>query len=249
MDDSLHHLRRPGIACTPFCPGCGHGILLNTVLRAADALQIPERELLFVSGIGCAGWIPSPHFNADTLHTLHGRAIPFAVGAKRANPRLTTIVISGDGDLLSIGGNHLIHAAARNDDITVICANNYVYGMTGGQTAPTSPQGTRTSTHPQGTLHRPLDACALARAAGASYVARFPVSRPAALAKAVERAVRTQGFSFVEALSPCPTQYGRKNRLSSVVDLYEALDAACVFADDEQDASSSARQIVIGEFI
>ena len=248
MNDRLHPLRRPEVSSTPFCPGCGHGIILNAVLRAAESQQIPERDLLFVSGIGCAGWIPSPHFNTDTLHTLHGRAIPFAVGAKHANPRLMTVVVSGDGDLLSIGGNHLIHAAARNDDITVICANNYVYGMTGGQTAPTTPLGTRTATHPGGSPHRPLDACALVRAAGAAYVARFPVSRPAALTAAIGRAFETAGFSFIEALSPCPTQYGRKNKLSSVSALYEAMDAACVTASELAAAPADADRIIIGEF-
>ena len=248
MNDGLHPLRRPETSRTPFCAGCGHGILMNAVLRAVDSQQIPERNLLFVSGIGCAGWIPSPHFNADTLHTLHGRAIPFAVGAKRANPSLTTLVISGDGDLLSIGGNHLIHAAARNEDLTVICANNYVYGMTGGQTAPTTPLGTRTSTHPSGSPNRPPDACALVRAAGAAYTARFPVSKPGALTAAIGRALRTTGFSFVEALSPCPTQYGRKNDLASISELYEAMDAACVTVSDAVGLLPGAQSIVIGEF-
>lgn len=249
MNNSLHRYLRPGIDKTPFCPGCGHGILLNALLGAVAKLDIPEERLLFVSGIGCAGWIPSPHFNFDTLHTLHGRAAAFAAGAKLAKPELTVIVISGDGDLLSIGGNHLIHAARRNIDITVICANNFIYGMTGGQVASTSPRGTQTLTTPSGATERPFDACAMVRSAGAAYAARFPVTRPAELSCALSTALSVKGFSFVEALSPCPTQYGRRNGLSSVTDLYDALDAACVSRQEAQAMSEEESKtcFIIGE--
>ncbi len=226
MTDPVRRYLRPDTGATPFCKGCGHGILSGAVLRAIDRLDLPKDRLLFVSGIGCAGWIPSPHYNLDTLHTLHGRALAFATGAKLANPKLVVMVISGDGDLLSIGGNHLIHAARRNVDLTVICANNYIYGMTGGQTAPTSPLGTVTQTAPSGVEERPFDACALVKAAGAAYVSRFPVTRPQALSDAIEQAILVRGFSFVEALSPCPTQYGRRNGYASTIELYDALDAA-----------------------
>ncbi|MBW1972560.1 MAG: hypothetical protein JRI44_06965, partial [Deltaproteobacteria bacterium] len=142
MSRDMAEYIREGIELTPFCPGCGHGILMGTLLRAVDELKLDMDKTLFVSGIGCAAWIPSPHFNADTLHTLHGRAIAFATGAKLFKPELTTIVVSGDGDITSIGGNHLIHAARRDIDMTVICANNMIYGMTGGQAASTTPVGT-----------------------------------------------------------------------------------------------------------
>jgi 2-oxoglutarate/2-oxoacid ferredoxin oxidoreductase subunit beta len=226
MSDSINRYFRPNIGPSTFCKGCGHGILSSAVLRAVERLAIQDDRLLFVSGIGCAAWIPSPYYNFDTLHTLHGRAVAFAVGAKLANPNLTVIVISGDGDLLSIGGNHLIHAARRNIDLTVICANNYIYGMTGGQTASTSPKGTFTVTAPFGVEEKPFDACALVTAAGASCVSRFPVTRPEALSTSIEEAISHRGFSFVEALSPCPTQYGRRNGFACVTDLYDALDAA-----------------------
>ena len=137
MTRAMHDWLR--VEHSTFCPGCGHGILLGAIVRACDELGLDRKSLLFVSGIGCAGWIPSPHIKADTLHTLHGRAVACATGAKLANPKLTTIVVSGDGDLSSIGGNHLIHAARRNIDLTVICANNQIYGMTGGQSASTTP--------------------------------------------------------------------------------------------------------------
>ena len=146
MVRALEKYIRPGVKVTPFCPGCGHGILMGLILRAIDELKMDMKKMLFVSGIGCAAWIPSPHFDGDTLHTLHGRALAFATGAKLFNPDLCVMVVSGDGDLSSIGGNHLIHAARRNIDLKVICANNMIYGMTGGQVASTTPKGARTST-------------------------------------------------------------------------------------------------------
>jgi len=143
---SVKRMIRQDMFPTPFCPGCGHGILLAAILRAIDELGCDMDEMLFVSGIGCGGWIPSPHYAADTMHVTHGRPIPFATGAKLFNPDLKVVVIGGDGDIASIGGNHLIHAARRNIDMTVICANNGIYGMTGGQVTPTTPQGARTAT-------------------------------------------------------------------------------------------------------
>jgi 2-oxoglutarate ferredoxin oxidoreductase subunit beta len=150
INERMQKLIRAEAFPTPFCPGCGSGILMNAIVRAIAELEIDLDQLLFVSGIGCSAWIPSPHYNADTLHTLHGRPVAFAVGAKLYNPKLKVIVISGDGDLSSIGGNHLIHAARKDIDITVICANNMIYGMTGGQLAATTPLEFRTVTTPKG---------------------------------------------------------------------------------------------------
>ena len=141
---------RPEVFPTPFCQGCGHGILMQAILRAIDELSLDIDKMVFVSGIGCAAWIPSPHFAADTLHTLHGRPIAYATGIKLFNPSLKVVVISGDGDLAAIGGNHLIHAARRNIELSVICANNSIYGMTGGQMAPTTLPGQKTTSSPQG---------------------------------------------------------------------------------------------------
>ncbi len=235
---------------TAFCPGCGHGILLGTILRAADELGLDRKKLLLVSGIGCAAWIPSPNMKVDTLHTVHGRAVAYATGAKVAKPDLNVIVVSGDGDLSSIGGNHLIHGARRNIDMTVICANNQIYGMTGGQTASTTPLGAKTATDPKGTVYAPFDLCALVNAAGASYAARWPVTQPRSLIESIKKAITTKGFSFVEAISPCPTQFGRRNRFDNLEALYEHLDGLCISltAAKELSARQRAERFVIGEY-
>lgn len=241
---------RDDVHSTPFCPGCGHGILMGTILRAIDAQGLEMDKMLFVSGIGCAAWIPSPHFKADTLHTLHGRAIAFATGAKLYNPELITLVISGDGDLSSIGGNHLIHAARRDIDITVICANNMVYGMTGGQVASTTPLGAQSSTTPRGNRERPFDLCALVRAAGATYVARYAVVQPLLLQRAIQKGIEHKGFSFIEAVSPCPTQFGRRNKLGAPAQILKALESSLVSIKKARTMSSDELQgkIVYGEF-
>lgn len=250
MTRAMEKYLRGGLKGTAFCPGCGHGILLGALLRAVDRLGIPQDDLLFVSGIGCAAWIPSPNIGADTLHTLHGRALAFATGAKVANPKMTTIVVSGDGDISSIGGNHLIHAARRDTDITVICANNQIYGMTGGQTACTTPVGARTSTDPGGNPHRPFDLCRLVIGAGARYAARYPITNPPRLMDAIEKAIRTPGFTFVEAISPCPTQFGRRNDSPDVGDLYEKVEALCIdsVAAETMTFDERLKHFVIGEF-
>ncbi len=249
MPRALEKYLRGGLSGTTFCPGCGHGILLGAVLRAIDELGLDMQKVLFVSGIGCAAWIPSPHIKADTLHTVHGRAVAYATGAKLAKPELTTVVVSGDGDLTSIGGNHLIHAARRNIDLTVICANNEIYGMTGGQTASTTPLGARTTTDPQGNVYPPFDLAALVLAAGARFVARWPVSRPRALIESLKKAIQTEGFTFVEALSPCPTQFGRRNRFPTIAALYERLDALCVEAGAPEPPGIAGRDFFrVGEW-
>lgn len=246
----LQKYLRPGIAQTTFCPGCGHGLIMGAMLRALESRGTDLDRVVFVSGIGCAAWIPSPHLNADTLHTLHGRAVAYATGVKLANPDLTVIVVSGDGDLSSIGGNHLIHAARRGIDLTVLCANNQIYGMTGGQTACTTPLGALTSTAPSGNPHRPFDLVGLVRAAGASYAARWPVTRPIQLTRAIERALDTPAFSFVDILSPCPTHYGRMNRMGDIPAFHKAVDDLCVPAEEAASLSRDERlaKIVVGEW-
>lgn len=242
---------RDEIQSTPFCPGCGHGILMGAILRAIDGLGLPMDRMLFVSGIGCAAWIPSPHFKADTLHTLHGRAVAFATGAKLYNPELITLVVSGDGDLSSIGGNHLIHAARRNLDITVICANNMIYGMTGGQVASTTPLGAHSSTTPAGNPEPPFDLCKLVQAAGATYVARYGVVQPLLLQRAIQRGLQHKGFSFIEAISPCPTQFGRRNRMGDAAEVLKGLRDSLVSKKEASKMGLEALQgkIVYGEFV
>ena len=250
MGRDLEKYLRPEVKSTPFCPGCGHGILMNLILRAIDALELHMDEMLFVSGIGCAAWIPSPNFNADTLHTLHGRAVAFATGAKMFNPKLKTMVISGDGDLASIGGNHLIHAARRNIDLTVICANNMIYGMTGGQVASTSPVGAITSTTTEGNIYRPFDLCKLVLGAGAPYVARYSVTQPVSLIEAIKKSLTTEGFTFVEVLSTCPTQFGRRNRYDSPTDMLTMLKESCISKQEGEELSPEELQgkVITGEF-
>jgi len=235
---------------TAFCPGCGHGILLGLILRAIDELELDFNNMVFVSGIGCGGWIPSPNFNADTLHTPHGRAIAYATGVKLFNPKLKVMVISGDGDLLDIGGNHLLHAAQRNLDVTVICANNMVYGQTGGQVCSTTPKDALTQTTTRGNPHRPLNICAVLAAAGASYVARYPVTQPFKLINSIKKALQTCGFSFIEALSTCPTQFGRRNRLDTPSLMLQFLKEKCIPIEKSLNLSTEALQekIVTGEF-
>lgn len=201
------------------CPGCGGGTVMNAFVTAFEKLDVPRRDLLLVSGIGCSAWIPSPNIEADTLHTTHGRPIAYATGAKSANEDLETVVISGDGDLAGIGGNHLLHAARRNVDVTAILVNNFTYGMTGGQVAPTTPHGSTTTTSPYGNPEDAMDVSAVVEEAGASFVARQPTSRPHQLVSAIERAIEVDGFSLVEVISQCPTVYGRRNDLRSAPEM------------------------------
>ncbi len=197
-----------------WCPGCGIGIVLGCFLRGLLTANYPMNKVVIVSGIGCSGRIAG-YIKLDSFHTTHGRAIPFATGLKLANPELKVVVISGDGDLAAIGGNHLIHAARRNTDITVICINNFIYGMTGGQLGPTTPMTARTSTSAMGNVERPFNIPYLVAASGAVYFARWTTAQFTRLEKAITEALLTKGFSFVEAISPCPTYYGRFNKQGS----------------------------------
>ncbi len=249
MVRELEKYLRPGIGITTYCPGCGEAILMGLILRAIDELQLNMDDMLFVSGIGCAAWIPSPYFNADTLHTLHGRTIVFATGAKLVNPKLKVMVISGDGDLADIGGNHLIHGARRNIDLTVICANNMNYGMTGGQVCSTTPLGALTMTTHQGNPFCPFDLCQLVKAAGAAYVARYAVTQPFAMIRGIKKALQTEGFAFVEAVTPCPVQFGRRNELGRPADMLKDLMAKCVMREKAEKLSPEELKdkIITGE--
>lgn len=201
-----------------WCPGCGHGIVTQAVVRAIDELGLDTQKTVIVSGIGCSSRAPG-YMNFDTLHTTHGRAIPFATGIKLANPELRVILISGDGDAAAIGGNHLIHAARRNLDITVICYNNNIYGMTSGQYSPLTPLGSYASTAPYGMVERPFDLCDLVVGAGGTFVGRSTAYHARHLTTLIKQAIQHKGFSFVDALSQCPTYYGRRNKLRTPMDM------------------------------
>ncbi len=207
MNELAEKYLRKSALPTILCPGCGDGTVLGAFLKAVDELGVID-QLALVGGIGCSGWLPV-YVNADTMHTLHGRAIPFATGLKVTDPNRKVVVFTGDGDCLAIGGNHFIHAARRNIDMTVVMLNNGIYGMTGGQVAPTSPHEARTQTTPYGNPEAPFDACKLAIAAGATYVARWTAGHPHQMARAFKEALNHPGFAFIEVLVQCPTQTGR----------------------------------------
>jgi 2-oxoglutarate/2-oxoacid ferredoxin oxidoreductase subunit beta len=201
-----------------WCPGCGNGVVMSALIRAIDKLAIPKDDVALVSGIGCSSRMPV-YLNFQALHTTHGRALAFATGVKFARPDLKVIVITGDGDALSIGGNHLIHACRRNIDITTILINNYTYGMTGGQVSPTTPSGSFATTTPYGNSEKHFEACDLAKGAGATFVARTTVYHTPQMDRIIMEAIAHPGFSFVEVISNCHTYYGRLNKVGQAVAL------------------------------
>lgn len=201
-----------------WCSGCGNGVVLGSMLRAIDAIGLDKDQVAVVSGIGCSGRA-STYVDFNTLHTTHGRALTFATGLKLARPEMTVLVVMGDGDALAIGGNHFIHSARRNMDLTAIIYNNYIYGMTGGQFSPTTPLGMVASTARAGNIEASFDIVKLAEAAGASFVARGTTFQVDQLDVLMERAIRKKGFSVVDAITQCPPIYGRYNRLGSATDM------------------------------
>jgi len=234
-----------------WCPGCGLGIALNALLRAMQKIGMDPDKTVVVSGIGCTGRAAG-YLKMDSFHTTHGRAIPFALGIKAARPDLNVIVFSGDGDLFSIGGNHIIHAARRNIDITVIGVNNFIYGMTGGQLAPTTPETSITTTSPYGNLESPFNMPGLLSTAGASYVARWTVVHVRRLEKGLEKALLKRGFSFVEVMSPCPTAFGRRNGMKGIVDSMKYYEKYAVIKTDPNPLDGVIKPnepFYIGEFM
>ena len=200
-----------------WCAGCGIGTTVNCFARALQESQAPLDSIAIVSGIGCTGRVAG-YVAVDSFHTTHGRAIPFATGLKLANPSLNVVVYSGDGDLTAIGGNHLIHAARRNIDLKVICVNNFIYAMTGGQSGPTTPSTATTSTSPYGAFEPSFNLPQLADAAGAVYVARWTTFHVRQLTRSMNEIFNKKGFCFIEVLSPCPTLYERRNKLGEGLD-------------------------------
>ncbi len=197
-----------------WCPGCGHGIVLGAFLRAVAQRELNKDDVAVVSGIGCSSRAAG-YVDFNTLHTAHGRAIPFATGIKLSRPDMKVIVLTGDGDATAIGGNHFIHAARRNLDLTVIVFNNNIYGMTSGQFSPMTPHMNFATTAPHGNFDYPFDLVELAKGAGATYVARGAAAYPRQLEKAIGQGLDHEGFSVIEAMSQCPTYYGRKNKMGT----------------------------------
>jgi 2-oxoglutarate ferredoxin oxidoreductase subunit beta len=203
-----------------WCPGCGNGIVLGAMIRAIDRLQYRKDEIVMVSGIGCSGRLPV-YVDFNTLHTTHGRALTFATGIKLAKPELKVIVVMGDGDATAIGGNHFIHAARRNINLTAIIMNNNIYGMTGGQYSPTTPYGMKATTAPYRNIEHAFNIAELAVTAGAVFVGRGTVYHARMLDKLIEKAFVKRGFGVVEVITHCHTQYGRRNRMGDAVSMMQ----------------------------
>ena len=221
------------------------------VLAAIQKSGFPLDDVAMVSGIGCTGRMAG-YIKLDSFHTTHGRAIPFATGLKLARPQSSVIVASGDGDLFAIGGNHFIHAARRNMDLTVICVNNLNYGMTGGQLAPCTPFGAKTTTSPIGNSEEPFNFCSLAAACGAVYVARWTALHIRWLTDSITEAMQKRGFSFIEVLAPCPTAFGRRNKMRSALDLLKFFHERSVIRnhiDPKEAVLDFNKHLVVGKFV
>lgn len=233
-----------------WCAGCGNGIILGSIIRAVDTLGLDKNKVAMVSGIGCSGRT-STYVDFNTLHTTHGRALAFATGLKHANNDLTTLVVTGDGDCLAIGGNHFIHAARRNIDLTVFLFNNNIYGMTGGQASPTTPFGKIASTARKGNIENNFDACKVADACGASFVARGTTYDADGLDELAIMAIEKKGFSVLEIITPCPTIYGRYNRMGNAVTMLKNQCENAVPVEEARDMTPEelTGKIVTGIFV
>ena len=214
-----------------WCSGCGIGTVFSCVLAAIRKTEYPLDDVAMVSGIGCTGRMAG-YIKVDSYHTTHGRAVAFATGLKLARPQGKVLVASGDGDLIAIGGNHFIHAARRNIDMTIICVNNLNYGMTGGQQAPSTPFGAKTTTSPSGSPEEPFDFCQLAAACGAVSVSRWTSIHIRRLTESLTKAILKPGFSFVEVLAACPTAFGRRNRMRAALDIVRFFHERSVIKND-----------------
>lgn len=235
-----------------YCAGCGNGTVINCTLAAVEELEWRKEDVVFVSGIGCSSRAPG-YIDTDGLHTTHGRALAFATGVKLAKPDLHVVIFTGDGDLAAIGGNHFIHACRRNVDMTVICMNNQIYGMTGGQGSPTTPRGAISSTTPYGSEEDVFDLSLLAIAAGANYVARWTSYHVKELTKAIRVGLEVPGFSFIEAMVQCPTGYGRKNKLKEGIDMLDWMRSHSILLPKKERLEREGKtvpsdMITLGEF-
>ncbi len=233
-----------------WCPGCGHGIIMHALLRALVELDKKKSQTVIASGIGCSSRMPG-YIDACTVHTTHGRSLAFATGIKLANPSLTVVDVMGDGDCSAIGGNHFIHACRRNIDITAIVMNNNIYGMTGGQASPTTPQGALATTTPYGAIDPAFDICRLAEGAGASYVARATIANPKMAEQYIANGIKKKGFAVIEIVSSCHTQFGRRNKRRTPIDNINYFKENTVTLARSKNMSSEelAGKIVVGEFV
>jgi 2-oxoglutarate ferredoxin oxidoreductase subunit beta len=246
IDDYIREEMFPHI----WCPGCGNGIVLGAIIRAIDDLKWDRDKIVMISGIGCSSRITG-YVDFCTMNTTHGRALPFATGIKMANPDLKVVVVMGDGDCTAIGGNHFIHAARRNIDLTAIIINNMIYGMTGGQYSPLTPIGRFGTTAPYGNIDQSFDLTSLAMAAGASYVARGTVYHVRQSISLMKKALDKKGFSVVEIISDCPISFGKMNKMRTAVEMLKWIKDIAVSKKAWENLSVEERKekFVIGEFL
>lgn len=214
MEQMVEKYFRPGRLPHIWCPGCGNGIVTGAMVKAIDKLALEKDDVAVVSGIGCSSRA-SGYLDFNTVHSAHGRALPVATGIKLAEPRLKVLVVTGDGDATAIGGNHFIHAARRNIDLTVVLYNNNIYGMTGGQYSPLTPTDSKATTAPYGTVDRAFDVAELAKGAGATFIARATTFHTQLLADLIAQGIQHEGFSVIEAITACPISYGRQNKMGA----------------------------------
>jgi 2-oxoglutarate ferredoxin oxidoreductase subunit beta len=214
MEQIIDKYFRAGRLPHIWCPGCGNGIVTGALVKAIEKLSLEKDNVAVVSGIGCSSRA-SGYLDFNTVHSAHGRALPVATGVKLAEPRLKVIVVTGDGDATAIGGNHFIHAARRNIDLTVIVYNNNIYGMTGGQYSPLTPTNSKATTAPYGTVDRPFDLYDLAKGTGATFIARATTFHTQLLTDVIAQGIEHVGFSVIEAISACPISFGRQNKKGS----------------------------------
>lgn len=224
-----------------YCPGCGHGIVLGSLIRSIHALELQKDDVVLVAGIGCSGRM-AVYVDFNTVHTTHGRALTFATGIKLANPKLKVITVMGDGDAMSIGGNHLIHAARRNIGVTALILNNGIYGMTGGQSSCTTPQGSFSTTAPFGHMEHDFDLVKLTEACKANFVARTTVMHAKQMDELLKMAIDRPGFNLLEIMTPCHTQYGRKNGFKTPVDMYKWYKKNAVSYEKYNELSAEKKQ-------
>jgi 2-oxoglutarate ferredoxin oxidoreductase subunit beta len=212
---------------TLWCWGCGDGVILKAFIRAMDKVGIEKDDMCLVSGIGCSGRFSS-YVDVNTIHTTHGRTVAYATGVKLANPDKHVVCVAGDGDALAIGGNHTIHGCRRNIDITLIVIQNFIYGLTNSQTSPTTPRGFWTVSQKVGNIDPTFDGCKLAEASGASFVAREKVNEPRKVEKVIASALKHRGFSYVEILSNCHINLGRKNKMANAMENLDWIDSITI---------------------
>ena len=249
MEQIVEKYFRPGRLPHIWCPGCGNGVITGAIAKAVDKIGLDKNEVALISGIGCSSR-SSGYLDFNTANTLHGRALPIASGVKMANPSLKVIVASGDGDCTAIGGNHLIHAARRNIDLTLVVYNNSIYGMTGGQYSPMTPKGSKATTAPYMTIEPSFNLLELAKAAGATFVARATTFHVLQMVEAIAKGIQHKGFSIVECVSACPINFGRQNKAGTAAKMMEWQrdHGVMISAWEKMDVEKKAEAVSEGKF-